>query len=1375
MWPQPGTTTGAARAGDDDVAAGPGPEPPASGRVLIDHRVSQGRRARAAERLESLFEAQCDRLVRFGGADHPAVDSADGVLSYPDLDAAANRLARVLRLHHAGSGHRVALLLDRPADLCTAMLAVAKIGATYVPLDVRLAPEQVRAVVDDAGATLVLTTSSIAGDFPGLDSRAGTAVLALDLAARTVAEQSPRRLPAVEHGAPGAVAYIVYLVDDDGRPCGVAIDHGAVCNVARVTVEMYGIGPRDRVYQGQSPASDLLVEQTWVPWVAGATVVAPPDAAALDDAALGGFLRERGVTVLRSDPATLAVLDERHLPVRLVLSAASCPADVIERWHRPGRRLIGTYGAPEATVITTWTELDPGRPSSLGVPLPTAGIVVLDLGDPSTVLPRGETGEIGIVGAGLARGYLGRDDLEQEAFVPAPPGLPANPSNRIFRTGDLGRITPDGSVEYRGRIQDGATSAAPTTVIPVPDDGAGRQAQDVLEERFTEVLAEVLGLDGVPAQANVFELGADSLTMAKFCARVRTDPALPTLSIPQIYRHPTLAGLAAAVAPAPDRSAPTTTGLLERLRTVLAAVVEQEVADEAHFFDDLGADSLTMAKFCARLRTDPALPTPAIQDLYAHPTLALLASALAPTGPPTTGGPPEEPAVVVERRGPPVRRVGTAGYVLCGLLQVGFVLGWTYLMALPLFWGYEWMVVSATLLELYDRAVIVGAGVFVFLCLFPIVVKWLLIGRWTPRSIRVWSIGYVRFWIVRTIVGLSPLVLFRGSPLYLFHLRALGARIGRDSVVFTRSVPVCTDLLSIGERSVVRKDAMLTGYRARDGLIDIGPVTLGDDVFVGEATILDLDTRIGDGGQLGHSSALLSGQAVPAGERWHGSPARPAAADYCTVPPARCGRARKILYSMWQLALLLGIGAPLSFGGLTLLLREVPQLRALLFPGPLAFVHWYFYAEIAGLALVLIAGFLLLAFVLIATVPRLLARAVRPGRVHPLYGVHYFLHGTVAAMTNNAAFIRLFGDSSAIPHYLRAVGYDLTPLVQTGNNFGLGVKHENPYLAAVGSGTVVADELSIVNAEFSHTSFRVTPARIGERNFLGNRITYPSQGRTGDNCLLGTKVMVPVDGPVRADTGLLGSPSFEIPRTVARDTRLAFGSDALHRALRGKNRHNLLTMLLHLGVRWLYLSGVMMLIPAMAVFEVTLGALEIAIVQVLIIVFTVLWFALVDKAVRPLQLRVPSGCSIYEPEFWGHERFWKVPAPAHMALFNGTPLKGPVYRLNGVRVGARLYDGGCVIVERSFVSLGDDCMLNERSIIQSHSQEDSVFKSDDIVIGSRVSVGTGAFVFYGITVGDDAAIEADSFVMKGEEVPEGATWGGNPARDLPVRSVPAPA
>ncbi|MBN9738109.1 MULTISPECIES: Pls/PosA family non-ribosomal peptide synthetase [unclassified Pseudonocardia] len=1392
---------GVRRGPDTSQTTGTEAESPASERILIDQDGPQAVHTCLAERLEGLFEAQCDWLVQFGCADRLAVDTADGALSYLELDDAANRMARYLRLHHIGRGDRVALLLDDPADLCVAMLAVVKVGAAYVPLDVRLSAEQVVAIVVDVGARLVFTTSIVAAGVPEFERWAATTVVALDLAGRFIGELSSRRLLDFERDLPGgSVAYIVYTFDNDGRPHGVAIEHSSVCNFVRVAGEVYGIGPGDRVFQGQSPASDLMVEATWLPWISGATVVAPPAGPTLHGNALWRFLEEQYVTALRAKAATLAALDEGLLALRLVLSDASCPPEVIRRWRRPGRRLIGTYGPPEATVASTWAELEPGRPTSLGVPLPTYSIVVLDLEAPHPPLPHGLIGEIGIAGVGLARGYVNRDELAKSAFVADTLGVPGNPSERIFRTGDLGYITPDGRIEYRGRLEagalargrrfeleppnpnavpSGASTPQPTAVqhaslvVPARVPKGVAAAPTGAEALLGEVLAGVLDRELVPADADFFnDLGADSLTMAKFCAQVRKHPDLPSMSIQYIYEHPTLRQLATALALPASASAPTSpSSAQKRLAEIMAEVLDRdEVPPQANFFE-LGADSLTMAKFCAYVRRDPELPTLSMHDVYATPTLAGLAASVAPTAHrPSTA--PQEPAMVLDR-GASVRRVGTPGYVLCGVLQVAFVLGWTYLMALVLYLGYEWFLVSPTLLDLYGRAVTIGAASFAFLCLFPIVVKWVLIGRWTPRTIRIWSLGYVRFWIVKTLVRRNPLVFFRGSPLYVLYLRALGARIGRDVALFAQAVPVCTDLLSIGHRSVVRKDAMFSCYRARDGVIEIGSVTLGDDVFVGEATVLEISTHVGDGGQLGHTSALLSGQQIPAGERWHGSPARPAGVDYCTVPPARPGPTRKIIYSLVQLTITLGIALPLSLGGIALLLREVPQLSALLFPGPEAFVHWYFYAEILALSFVVFFGVLLVAFLVMITVPRLLARVVRPDHVYPLYGVHYFLHRAVALLTNSVTFTMLLGDSSAIPHYLRAVGYDLRPLVQTGNNFGMLIKHESPYLTRIGTGTVVADDLSIVNAEYSSTSFRLSRTTIGANSFFGNRIVYPSHGRVGNNCLLGTKVMIPVEGPVREGVGLLGSPSFEIPRTVARDARLELGERRLRHALRGKNRHNAVTIALHLIARWLYVFGIVILVPGVALWEVTLGAAEILVAQVLIIAFTVGWFTAVERSVRRLLLQAPGGCSIYAPIFWGHERFWKVPAPSYLMLFNGTPFKGLLLRMLGVRVGARLFDDGASFIERPFVGLGDDCTLNERSIVQNHSQEDGAFKSDSTVIGARVTLGIGAFVHYGITIGDDAVIEADSFLMKGEEVPAGETWGGNPARELATRAVPA--
>ncbi len=144
----------------------------------------------------------------------------------------------------------------------------------------------------------------------------------------------------------------------------------------------------------------------------------------------------------------------------------------------------------------------------------------------------------------------------------------------------------------------------------------------------------------------------------------------------------------------------------------------------------------------------------------------------------------------------------------------------------------------------------------------------------------------------------------------------------------------------------------------------------------------------------------------------------------------------------------------------------------------------------------------------------------------------------VELSSNSRLLNLLFGDSSAIVHYIRAIGWKLNKVVQTGSNFGTNQQQENPLLCEIGTQTMVSDGLFMINMHKSAATFRLEHTKIGERNYFGNNIFYPPDGRTGDNCLLGTKVMVPIDGPVRENVGLLGSPSFEIPRIVNRDKEL---------------------------------------------------------------------------------------------------------------------------------------------------------------------------------------------------------------------------------------------
>jgi non-ribosomal peptide synthetase-like protein len=714
--------------------------------------------------------------------------------------------------------------------------------------------------------------------------------------------------------------------------------------------------------------------------------------------------------------------------------------------------------------------------------------------------------------------------------------------------------------------------------------------------------------------------------------------------------------------------------------------------------------------------------------------------------------------------------VGTLQYLLCGALQFLSVLGYFYLISLVSYECYEWISAGSGFVDIFGRAILAGGAELLGISILPILAKWMLIGRWKPQQIRVWSLEYFRFWLVKTLVRLNPLVLFVGSPIYILYLRALGAKIGRDVLILSPQVPVCTDLLTIGDNTVVCKDSFFSCYNAHDGLIHTGPVTIGKDAYVGEMTVLDIGSSLGDGAQLGHSSSLHSGQSVPEGEHRCGSPARQRTeADYRKVAPAECGTLRKIAYSAFML---LNGFVILAFflTATTMLISMIAERAHFEEIGSPAFSYLTFYVDALIVSLLLFVGSILFALLYVVCVPRLLNLAIKPDKVYPLYGYHYWVKQAIGRASNVRFFIHLFGDSSYIVHYLRGIGYDLSQdVVQTGSNFGADIKHDNPFLVSIGRGTVIADGLSVVNTDYSNTSFRVSRVTIGPDCFLGNSVVYPSQGRTGANCLLATKVMIPVEGDVWEDVGLLGSPSFEIPRTVQRDRDLSQTEDGedQDRKLAAKNKHNLVTMGLFLLSEWPLSLLITLLFFGAGGLSRTLGVSMFALALMLTLVVRTGYHMLVERASTLFQVLQPQQCSIYDPYFWYHERYWKLMVLRnHLTVLDGTPFKSFAWRLLGVRIGKRVFDDGCYLTEKTMVAIGDGCTLNSGSIVQSHSQEDGGFKSDNITIGAGCTLGINSWVHYGVKMGGGAQLAADAFLMKGEEVPPHTRWAGNPASQV---------
>src|SRR5437762_4168453 len=729
-----------------------------------------------------------------------------------------------------------------------------------------------------------------------------------------------------------------------------------------------------------------------------------------------------------------------------------------------------------------------------------------------------------------------------------------------------------------------------------------------------------------------------------------------------------------------DRGSAATTGAESIFAEVLADVLRVDrVPVDSHFFDELGADSLVMAHFCARVRKRGNLPSVSMKDIYGHPTIRRLAAALADAAPSSAKS--SVPATIEVAT--PTR---TSEYVVCGAMQLLSFLGYFYAAAIGLGQGYEWISAGADGVDIYLRLVLCGVAGFLVVCTVPILAKWVLIGRWKPEEIRLWSLAYVRFWIVKTLIRSNPCaLLFVGSPLYVLYLRALGAKVGPGVAIFSRRVPVCTDLLTIGAGTVIRNESFFLCYRAQAGRIETGTVALGRDVFVGEKTVLDINTSMGDGAQLGHASALHSGQAVPDGERWHGSPAQRTDLNYLRVDPASCGTLRRASFSGLTLFFVFLLYLPLVEGSLEWLVAVAPSLGKVLNPSVAASAGVVTLGGLFISALVISLLFffavVLVGLLLVVTVPRVLNRFLKPDTVYPLYGFHDRVHRVITRLTTIKFFVRLFGDSSYVVHYLRCLGYHLSPVEQTGSNFGIVVTQANPSLCSVGTGTMVADGLMMINDEVSSTSFCVSRASIGSHNFVGNDVAYPAGGKTGDNCLLATKAMIPLDGKLREGVGLLGSPCFEIPRSVDRASRFDHlrTGDELRRGLAAKNRYNIRTIGIFLFARWLGVFLVTLLDLAALDLYGAFANVAMAALFVLSVFVGPLYLALIERCLAGFRSLQPTYCSMYDPYFWLHERLWKVTALKDIHAFDGTPFKPVLWRWRGARIGRRVLDDGAQI------------------------------------------------------------------------------------------------
>ncbi|MCP3817858.1 amino acid adenylation domain-containing protein [Streptomyces sp. A3M-1-3] len=396
--------------------------------------------------------------------DATAVEQGDRRISYAELDARADRLARRLQAHGVCRNAVVMVHLERSIDLIVSLLATWKAGAAYLPVEPGVPDQRVLTLLEEAGCAAVVTGPEGRRRFAGRTRPAGAAAPAQALPVLDPAADSgpSAEIPA---GPPRTAvelsdsAYLIYTSGSTGAPKGVRVDHASLGYLCAEINERYGVGPADRVLQFAAITFDTAIEQILVALLNGATLVLPDRVWAPSE--LAGELTVRRVTVMDLTPSYWrAFLSElahtpAEVPVRLtIVGGSAVHAEDCRTALRlmPASRLVNAYGLTETTITSCTMEiteqlLPEQGAAPVGVPLPGTTVHVLD--EDMQPVPAGRHGEIYIAGRGVARGYLSKG-ADHARFLPDPDT--ARTGARMYRTGDLGGWTPDGNLEITGRV-----------------------------------------------------------------------------------------------------------------------------------------------------------------------------------------------------------------------------------------------------------------------------------------------------------------------------------------------------------------------------------------------------------------------------------------------------------------------------------------------------------------------------------------------------------------------------------------------------------------------------------------------------------------------------------------------------------------------------------------------------------------------------------------------------------------------------------------------------------------------------------------------------------------------------------------------------------
>ena len=1285
-------------------------------------------------------------VIRASAEAHPdasALEDERGALSYAELLALVNRTAG--RLHALGvrRGDRVGVRMpsgDR--YLYVAILGVMAAGAAYVPVDADDPQERadlvfgearVRGVVG-AGGEFVDPDGTVAGGlFDGQDPH-----------------PSARPTRDVDAPTPDDDAWIIFTSGSTGVPKGVAVSHRSAAAFvdaeARLFLQDAPLGPDDRVLAGLSVAFDASCEEMWLAWRHSSCLVPAPRSLVRSGEDLGPWLVGHGITVVSTVPTLAALWPEDAIEnLRLLIfGGEALPPELSARLIGDEREVWNTYGPTEATVVACAAKMDGSAPIRIGLPLDGWELAVVD--GAGNRVGAGEQGELIIGGVGLAR-YL---DPAKDAEKYAP--MESLGWQRAYRSGDLVRADPEGLV-FLGRADDqvkiGGRRIELGEVESALQNLSAVTAAAVAVRHSAGGTAMLVGY--VVPTGEDFDRGAARAELAESLPA----PLIPVLAVMEELPVRTSGKVdkAALPWPLPDTGEGDSalSGTAAWLAEQWTAVLGLRPVDERADFFELGGGSLAAAQLVSRIRVRAAEFT--MSDVYDLPRLGKMAEAIGEeehaTGETNYSSASPTPPLMQW-----VQSLSAAAlFVLAGARWVTWLLAASWLLGLVSGFEFlpsapEWVIVTGLVLFVtpFGRMAIAAAAA-----------RLLLLGVRPGDYPRGGSV-HIRLWLADQIALQIDPVGLAGAPWVTYYARALGAKIGRD--VDLHTLPPVTGMLEIGSGAAIEPEVDLTGTWIDGDTVRIGSVRIGADATIGARSTLAPGAKIGRGAEVRPGSAVFG--RVKAGQSWSGSPAARAGAApkplSASRPPSRTRWLWAYAASSVGLSLLPFIAFAAGAAVLAAAMRgsdsfaeAVPRALIWLVPG------------------VIVAGVVFAGAVVLLV--RLLSIGLKPGTYPVRSRVAWQAWTTERLLDASRTLLFPIYSSLFTPVWLRLLG------ARVGHDVEASTVLLLPSLTRIDEGAFLADDTMVATYELRGGWMRLARARIGKRAFLGNSGLAAAGHTVPKNALVAVLSVAPAKA--KAGSSWLGSPAVRLRRVVSEADleRTYKPTRALRvaRALWELCRIVPVVVTCALGLAVMSALGAMIDSWGILIACLLSGVVMMLAGAVAALVTTVAKWAFVG--------RIRAG----EHPLWS-SFVWRtevsdtftemLAAPWFANAAAGTPALAVWLRTLGAKIGRGVWTDSYWLPEPDLVTLGDGATVNRGCVVQTHLFHDRVMSTDTVTIEKGATLGPHSVVLPAAVIGADSTVGPASLVMRGESVPVGSRWSGNPIgpwRAVTVRAYQADA